>query len=67
MALTEGVIIEAAKNHRECMGRWPSASTKGTVFEKDNWARINSALWFGSRGLPGGTTLSKLLHEYGLR
>ncbi|MEX2119723.1 MAG: hypothetical protein WD847_09020 [Pirellulales bacterium] len=49
----------------ERTGNWPqqdSGHIPGTVHEK--WANVDAALQKGSRGLPGGSSLARLLAEY---
>ena len=56
--------------YRSANGRWPSAGS-GPVAEApapgETWAKINSALVNGHRGLPGGLSLARLLHPARLR
>jgi hypothetical protein len=55
-------ILAWADAHRAATGRWPAAAAgavSGAPGEK--WTNINSALRNGSRGLAGGSSLSKLL------
>jgi len=63
--ITEEWICERVKAHRERTGKWP---TKGSGQLQDaseeTWGAINAALRQGRRGLPGGSTLSKLLNKY---
>ena len=51
-----------AYHHRK--GQWPNKDS-GPVAEApvENWNTINAALRIGRRGLPGGTTLAKLLAQ----
>ena len=61
-------ILCWADAHRRLTGRWPNASTgpvPGTPGE--TWMGIQTALYLGHRGLPGGSSLSRLLAEYGRR
>jgi len=53
-----------ADAHHERTGRWPNKAA-GRVFEtlQETWCGINLALRRGGRGLPGGTTLARLLLE----
>jgi len=57
-------ILGWADAHRQCFGEWPTMSS-GQVHQAplEKWANINAALSQGSRGLPGGTTLARLLAE----
>lgn len=60
--LTEEQILGWAKGHYRQEGRWPvykSGSIKDAPGE--TWAGVDSALRYGKRGLPGGSSLAKLL------
>jgi hypothetical protein len=65
--LAEAQILEWARAHRRRTGKWPDASagpiagTQGEV-----WAYVNRSLHRGTRGLPGGDTLMKLLDRAGI-
>jgi hypothetical protein len=58
-------ILEWADAHRAAMGRWPTARA-GPVLgaDRESWNSIDSALQRGFRGLPGGTTLKRLLAKH---
>jgi hypothetical protein len=58
-------ILEWADAYHEGHGRWPNRYS-GRVDEAspDTWDNINKVLARGVRGLPGGTTLSRLLAEH---
>jgi hypothetical protein len=57
-------IMKWARAYRRRMGRWPIASSGRIVGAAgESWAIINGALSKGRRGLPGGTTLARLLAE----
>jgi hypothetical protein len=60
--LTDDQILAWAEAHRERAGRWPSLKS-GAVIDapEETWARVQSALHFGLRGLPGGSSLARLL------
>jgi hypothetical protein len=53
-----------ADAHRDRTGRWPSHGS-GPVHEApgERWSQINRALAHGNRGLPGGSSLARLLAE----
>ncbi len=57
-------ILDWADRHRARTGHWP-IETSGTVVDapENTWSSINAALVRGSRGLPGGTSLARLLME----
>ena len=54
-----------ADSHFEKTGNWPN-SVSGSLFglEPDTWQTANIALRLGRRGLPGGSTLARLLAEH---
>jgi hypothetical protein len=60
--LSEGQILGWADGFHARGGRWPtrlSGRITGSLGEK--WANVDVALWRGSRGLPGGSSLARLL------
>jgi len=58
-------ILSWADKHYERTGAWPR-SNSGTIFEApdETWNNVNSALVTGFRGLPGGSSLPKILSEH---
>jgi hypothetical protein len=57
-------ILTWAAAHREATGRWPTQATgaiPGAIGA--TWARVDTALRNGLRGLPGGSSLAQLLAE----
>jgi hypothetical protein len=63
--LTEEQILAWADAHRAATGRWPlqtSGAIAGTRGEK--WSDIVDALREGNRGLPGGSSLARLLARH---
>jgi hypothetical protein len=62
--LTLTQILAWADQHHSRLGSWPHAYA-GRVFGKlnDNWRSIDNALRLGLRGLPGGSSLARLLDE----
>ncbi len=58
-------IVEWARRHHRSTGRWPTHRT-GPVrgMPRLKWSSIDYALRLGGRGLPGGTTLARLLDEH---
>jgi hypothetical protein len=62
--LTVERIIRWAKAFHERTGRWPT-HISGTIPEApgETWGGIHSALQRGYRGLPGGSSLYRLLQE----
>jgi superfamily II DNA or RNA helicase len=60
--LTIEQILKWAKAHRRKTGEWPNQKS-GEVLSapEEKWANIQAALARGSRGLPRGSSLAKLL------
>jgi hypothetical protein len=61
-ALTEDQILAWADAYHQLKGRWPrkdSGAVPGSWVER--WSAINAALQKGNRGLPGGSSLARLL------
>ena len=64
--LTEEQIVAWADAHHAATGKWPSAASGPVAAAPgETWGAINVGLGYGSRGLPGGSTLHKLLLTYG--
>jgi hypothetical protein len=63
--LTVKQILAWAKAHHRRTGRCPSAAS-GPVAEApgQTWRGIDQALAGGFRGLPGGSSLSRVLHKH---
>jgi hypothetical protein len=60
--LTVERILAWADAYHTAHGRWPCSHHKpGAAAPGENWDAINRALNMGLRGLPGGTSLTKLL------
>ncbi|MBX6313461.1 MAG: hypothetical protein IRY99_11175, partial [Isosphaeraceae bacterium] len=59
--LTMAKIRAWAEAHRQATGRWPDAHA-GPVADApgETWSEIDAALRRGHRGLPGGTSLTRL-------
>ena len=66
--LTEQKIVEWAMEFFTTEGRWPSQNS-GPIPQSagDTWAAVDQALKKGCRGLPGGSSLPKLLRRHGLK
>jgi hypothetical protein len=62
--LTVARVLAWADDHRARTGRWP-VTRSGPVLGRpgERWARIDAALRRGRRGLPGGSSLARLLAE----
>jgi hypothetical protein len=58
-------ILAWADAHFARTGTWPSVNS-GRIVESlgETWRTINSALDGGFRGLPGGTSLARMLREH---
>src|SRR5215470_18089384 len=58
-------ILAWADEHRRLTGRWPriDSEPKGLPIG-ETWCAVNSALSKGERGLPGGSSLARLLAEH---
>jgi Sigma-70, region 4 len=58
------LVMRWARAHRRRVGAWPTRAS-GPVAEAPEvtWAEIDRALRKGTRGLPGGDTLAKLLRR----
>ena len=59
-------ILASADAHHERTGKWPTQAS-GVVHDApgETWKNIDKALRAGLRGLPGGSSLSKLLVAHG--
>jgi hypothetical protein len=58
-------ILAWADAHHAAHGRWPSYQSGPIVgTDGESWSAINSALCEGWRGLPGGSSLFRLLVEH---
>ncbi len=62
--LTAGQVLKWADAHRDSTGQWPNENS-GAVLDApgEMWATIDGALSKGRRGLPGGSSLARLLAE----
>jgi hypothetical protein len=61
-------ILAWADTYHDRTGRWPNAKS-GSIPESsgETWGAVDSALWEGARGLPGGDSLTRLLsRRYGV-
>jgi hypothetical protein len=63
--LSEETILAWADRHHRRTGDWPNdQSGEVAEAEGEDWHNIDAALRQGLRGLPGGSSLAQLLHEY---
>jgi hypothetical protein len=58
-------ILRWGAAHLQRTGKWPTADS-GDVLDApgENWKTIDQALRIGCRGLPGGSSLARLVNEY---
>jgi hypothetical protein len=57
-------ILAWADEHQTRTGKWPTVTSgRVQVLEGPTWRALDSALRKGSRGLPGGSSLARLLAE----
>src|SRR5262249_50694591 len=63
--LTAGTILRWARAHRRRTGAWPNAEA-GPVLDApgETWMGVDVALKQGHRGLPGGSSLARLLRQH---
>jgi hypothetical protein len=62
--LTEEQILIWAKAHKEFTGDWPKQQSGPIVNAPgETWLGVNAALSSGNRGLPGGSSIPKLLAQ----
>jgi hypothetical protein len=63
--LSEREILRWAEAWRLRQGTWPTARS-GSIPEapRETWIAVDSALRYGNRGLPGGSSLSRLLRRH---
>jgi hypothetical protein len=58
-------ILAWADEHRRLTGRWPRIDSEPKALPiGETWCAVNSALGKGERGLPGGSSLARLLAEH---
>ena len=60
-ALTVDWILARADDHKKLVGKWPKVQSGKILGFEETWSSVNACLSEGLRGLPGGTTLAKLL------
>jgi hypothetical protein len=63
-SLTIEQILEWADAHEVATGDWPNQKSGQVTNTDETWGGINAALQYGNRGLPGGSTLARLLAEH---
>jgi hypothetical protein len=63
--LTEQEILEWADAHNETTSEWPRVQSGAVMAApEENWANLNQLLQIGGRGLPGNSSLAKLLETH---
>jgi len=63
-ALTISQILKWAVNHKSIYGRYPIVHDEHSPAPGESWLAINASLERGQRGLPGGSSLPKLLANH---
>jgi superfamily II DNA or RNA helicase len=62
--LTTEQILQWADAHHQRTGKWPNVKTGEVLGEPgEKWANIVASLFAGRRGLPGGSSLAKLIES----
>ncbi len=56
-------IMAWADAHKTATGSWPTRNSGQVMDTEETWARIDGSLQKGVRGLPGGSSLAKLLKQ----
>ncbi len=64
LPLTVEQILAWADAHKAATGAWPNQKSGQVTGTDETWPGINAALNRGNRGLPGGSSLSRLLAEH---
>ena len=63
--LTLAEILAWADAHRQRTGQWPTSESGPIAEGRDiTWWAVDMALRRGYRGLPGKSSLGRLLHEH---
>ncbi|HEV3258321.1 MAG TPA: hypothetical protein VG013_15685 [Gemmataceae bacterium] len=64
--LTVELILAWADAFHQRTGTWPRNAEPSPVpgAPREKWANLNTALYVGKRGLPGGSSLARLLAEH---
>jgi hypothetical protein len=64
-ALVPAQILAWAEAQHAATGKWPAAiSGRVASAPEETWAKIDRALRYGRRGLPGGSSLVRLMAEH---
>jgi hypothetical protein len=62
-SVTEELILQWADAHHQRTGSWPTAKSGPIPRTKENWSAVEIALRVGVRGLPGGSSIARLLAD----
>ncbi len=65
--LTDSIILKLADAHRKRTGKWPTSNAgevEGAAAPEETWSRLDQAMGTGLRGLPGGSSIAKLLAKH---
>ena len=62
--LTVDWILAKADEYHDARGEWPCEGSGPIDGTDQNWPAVDAALRVGCRGLPGGSSLAKLLEEH---
>jgi hypothetical protein len=63
--LTVKLIVQWIEEHHRATGRWPHVNAGPVAGQPgETWQAVQSALWIGARGLPGGSSLAKVLRKH---
>jgi superfamily II DNA or RNA helicase len=62
--LTIKQILAWANTHQAARGGWPNVKSGKVAGTDETWVGIDGTLRIGHRGLPGGSSLAKLLAEH---
>ncbi len=61
--LTIKQILTWVDAHKAATGAWPKQNSGSVLGTDETWSAINDAMNRGSRGLPGGSSIAKLLDD----
>ena len=63
-SLTVDQVLAWADEHKAAKGNWPNRNSGQIIGTDEIWERINDALMVGTRGLPAGQSVARLLAEH---
>ena len=64
--LTGTQIIKWAECHKSLSGEWPTTQSGTISGTEETWSAVSQSLARGVRGLPGGSSLARLLQKHRL-